>query len=54
MGFPLLHGLLLPVLLLELLLRLLLELLELPLHPLAPLQVPKRLPRQARQPWLGR
>lgn len=52
MGSQLLHGLLL-VLLLELL-RLLLELLELPLHPLGPLQVPKRLPRQARQPWLGR
>lgn len=55
MGFQLLRGLLVllrPVLL-ELL-RLLLELLELPLHPLEPLQVPKRLPRQARRPWLGR
>jgi hypothetical protein len=52
MGFPLLQSWLLePTLLLELLL---LELLELPLHPLAPLQVPKRLPTLVRQPWLGR
>ncbi len=52
MGFLLLHGC--RLLRVPMLLELLRLLLELPLHPLEPLQVPKRLPRQARQPWLGR